>query len=429
MILDFFFIRIKKLFLLFLYLILLPLNLFLVLIIRLLKPIVLIRYAYIKSTRIGHFIEDIDFYLCAKKQGLFLPRQKYIDIFYLNSYVCNKQIEKLWKRKIIIFPRLIMHSIDKINRFLDLFFDSEDVHTIGRYKKLRTLTPMPPWLSRDIYSFYNKYPPQFEFTKRELDYGFKKIEEMGIKKNDKYICLYVRDKNYLLKKYPNNDWSYHNYRNLDVNVFLPAAEFLAENGYKVIRIGTLVEKKLESKNINIIDYSNSKFCDDFLDVFLQSQCFFTISTSGGLDVITSAFRRPILFPCLFPIMDTKSSTSKHLVAYRHIISKITKKKLTLNNILENNLGYMYMDSSRNLNNEDYYLADVDSNDIKKTAQEMIERLDGKYNLSSEDFELKKKFYQIFNKFPKQHPTQGQFHKEINFEVSINFLRKNIEWLN
>jgi len=427
MIFNLFLIKLKKFILLFLYLILFPLNLFLVLIIRLLRPIVLIRYAYIKSTRIGHFIENVDFYLCAKKEGLFLPRQKYIDIFYLNSYVCNKQIEKLWRRKIIIFPRVIMHSIDKINRFFDLFFDSEDVHTIGRYKKLRTPTPMPPWLNRDIYSFYNKYLPQFEFTKRELDYGFTRIEEMGIKRNDKYICLYVRDKNYLIKKYPNNDWSYHDYRNLDINTFLPAAEFLAEKGYKVVRIGTLVEKKLESKNINIIDYSNSRFCDDFLDVFLQSQCFFTISTSGGLDAITSAFRKPILFPCLFPIMDAKSSTSKHLVGCRHVISKVSKKKLTLNNILENNLGYIY--SSSDLNDEDYYLADVDSNDIKQSAQEMIERLDGKYNLSAEDLELRKKFYQIFNKFSKHHPTDGQFHNEIKFEISINFLRKNIEWLN
>ena len=40
------------------------------------------------------------------------------------------------------------------------------------------------------------------------------------------------------QKYPNNDWSYHDYRNLDINTFLPAAEFLAEKKYKVIRIGT-----------------------------------------------------------------------------------------------------------------------------------------------------------------------------------------------
>ena len=60
---------------------------------------------------------------------------------------------------------------------------------------------------------------------------------------------------------------------------------------------------------------------------------------------------------------------------------------------------------------------------------MIERLEGKYNLSAEDLELRKKFYRIFNKFPKQHPTDGQFHNEIKFEVSINFLRKNVEWLN
>ena len=41
---------------------------FLVLLIRAIKPIILIRYALILSTRIGHFTENVDLYLCHKKK-------------------------------------------------------------------------------------------------------------------------------------------------------------------------------------------------------------------------------------------------------------------------------------------------------------------------------------------------------------------------
>ena len=73
-----------------------------------------------------------------------------------------------------------MHPVDKINRFFDKFLDSEDIHTVGRYKKDLTITPKPPWNNRDIYSFLEKYGPQFEFTNKELDRGYSILKNMGI---------------------------------------------------------------------------------------------------------------------------------------------------------------------------------------------------------------------------------------------------------
>ena len=65
---------------------------------------------------------------------------------------------------------------------------------------------------------------------------------MGIEDKDKFICLYVRDKKYLKTQFSNNDWSYHDYRNADIDNFMLAAEKLTKIGYFVIRIGSMVEK-------------------------------------------------------------------------------------------------------------------------------------------------------------------------------------------
>ena len=42
------------------------------------------------------------------------------------------------------------------------------------------------------------------------------LEQIGIKKN-KYICIYNRDSKYLEDRFKNIDFSYHNYRNSDIN--------------------------------------------------------------------------------------------------------------------------------------------------------------------------------------------------------------------
>ena len=76
------------------YLISIPL----VIIIRLIKPWFLIRWYPLNSGRIGHFAVDTELYCCKKETGIDFPSQRHMDLLYLGSkYVCNKQLEKMWK--------------------------------------------------------------------------------------------------------------------------------------------------------------------------------------------------------------------------------------------------------------------------------------------------------------------------------------------
>tara|TARA_B100001769_G_C22092190_1_gene589112 strand:- start:107 stop:1438 length:1332 start_codon:yes stop_codon:yes gene_type:complete len=403
-----------------------PLSIIFVIAIRVIRPFFLIRYAYIISTRIGHLTENLDFYLCAKKEKIFSPNQKYLDIFYLNTYVCNKFFLKLLKKKIIIFPRFIMHPVDKINRFFDKFIDSEDVHTIGRYKKNLTLTPKPPWLNRDIYSFLRNHEPQFNFTFNEIEKGYSILNEMGINKSDKYVCLYSRDSKYLKTAYPSTNWSHHDHRDIDINHFIPSTKFLIDKGYKVVRIGNVVEKKMDFINKNFIDYPLTKYVQDFMDIFLQAKCSFTITTMSGIDNITSTFRKKLVFPCVCPIMDTKSSTEKHLVGYRHLIDKKTMKKLTLKEIIEKKLGYIFQDHEKI---ENIGLEEINPENLKEIVEEMVLRENNDYIETDTSKELEKNFFLLFKKFPKSNPIEGLWHPEdIKFKISHSFLYKNQWWL-
>ena len=51
------------------------------------------------------------------------------------------------------------------------------------------------------------------------------LNNLGIKQDSKYICLYVRDSKYLKTIEKNKDFSRHDFRNDLVENYLKAAEF------------------------------------------------------------------------------------------------------------------------------------------------------------------------------------------------------------
>ena len=92
---------------------------FLIIFIRSFKSIILIRYALIQSSRVGHFIGNIDTYLSYKSKGMqdndLEKKFKTIHIFYLQEDVCNKEILKKIKKKLIILPRFILHWVEQFD--------------------------------------------------------------------------------------------------------------------------------------------------------------------------------------------------------------------------------------------------------------------------------------------------------------------------
>ena len=74
--------------------------------------------------------------------------------------------------------------------------------------------------------------------------------------------------------------------------FLLAAETLANKGYKIFRLGRRLKNHLH-QNSNIIDYANSEFRSDFLDLFIGKVCKFGVSTGTGIENVATVFRKPL----------------------------------------------------------------------------------------------------------------------------------------
>ena len=103
--------------------------------IRSFKPIILIRYALIQSSRVGHFIGNIDTYLSYKFKGmqdndLEKSLKLYIYFIYKKMFVIKKFLKKI-RKKLIILPRFILHWVEQFDVLLDRFIKSNRIHEIS----------------------------------------------------------------------------------------------------------------------------------------------------------------------------------------------------------------------------------------------------------------------------------------------------------
>ena len=76
--------------------------------------------------------------------------------------------------------------------------------------------------------------------------------------------------------------------------FYLAAENLTKRGYYVLRMGRETKLKFKSLNNKIIDYANSDWKSDLMDIFLGMKCSFCLTTATGMDVFAWMFRKPIV---------------------------------------------------------------------------------------------------------------------------------------
>ena len=302
-------------------------------IIILIRPWYLIRWNNLYSSRIGHFAGNTELYCCERDANINFPKQRYKDFFYLSKIICNQTLVDMWRRNIVILPSWLLKPIHMISNFFHYLFGVKNVHEINN----------PTNIDRDVHNLLEKFSSHICFTEEEENNGKNFLEKLGLPPNAKFVCLIVRDSGYLKRheKTQNDErWSYHNYRDGDIEKYVVAAEELASRGYYVFRMGINVLKPLKSANPKVIDYANIGIRSDFIDVYLGAKCSFCISTSCGFDAIPVIFRRPIAFIAA-PIGYFFTSNKNFLLLTKHHINKLTKKELSVSEIFSSNAGMAF----------------------------------------------------------------------------------------
>ena len=387
-----------------------PLAFVFVIFIRVIRPFLLIRVGAMRSDRIGHFALETDLMLLEQEFGVSLKPSRSFDLWYAPEPIANRVIYEMWKRVMRIWPNWFMVPVFRLNNLMP----GSKAHQI----------PNTASTCLDVHNLIDGAPPHLSFTPREIELGNKTLREMGLSEGDRFVCFIVRDAAYTKMAFPEKDMSYHDYRNCDVDDYILAAETLADRGLFVLRMGSIVAKPLRSSHPRVIDYANSKFQSEFMDVFLGSRCEFCVSDGLGFYAIPAAFRRPNAYVNYSPFHMFYSSRACDLGIAKTVSSLKTGKRLNLSQMGENGIAQFshtsqYSDAG----------VSIDSNtpeEIRDLMLEMLDRIEGKWKPQSGDDELQTKFWRKYSEVIGEQRTIC--HGEIRAKYGAQFLRDNQDWI-
>lgn len=370
-----------------------------ILLIRIIRPFVLVRFGKLTNSRIGHYAGNTELYLCKRDAGLH-PRKAF-DIFYNDDrkVFCNQQLKKMWERtqtlRIWKFSRYLYHA----NKLLP------------GYKK-----HVIPTSDRDIHNLLERIPAHLSFTVEEEKKGYEELRKIGIPDNAKFVCFIVRESSYLNTIFSKGDWRYHNYRDSDIHKYIPAIEGLVKRGYFGLRMGAVVKESLNISNPKIIDYAVN-YRTDFMDIYLCAKCQFFLNSGTGMESIPIIFRRPVVRVNTIPI-EYLPTWGKDLFIPKKLWLVKEHRCMTFREIFESGVG-------RFVFTEQYiqsYIEIIDNTpeEIKAVVIEMDERLKGTWQTTEKDEELQKRFWALFKKC--------ELHGVIKARIGTDFLRQNKDLL-
>jgi len=318
----------------------------------------------------------------------------------------------MWKKELIFMPRFILQPIYVLNKMVSSFFPFFKIHNINTTCG-----------DRDVHNLYEKTEPSLKFTLEEERLGQEYLKKFKIPKGSKFVTLVVRDSEYLKSLNNSKDWSYHNYRDQDLNSYFLAIEEVAKRGYYVFRVGgSLNSKYLNHPNPKIIDYTHSELKNDFLDIYLGAKCEFCISTATGFDGIARIFRRPVITVSGYPAT-LLTYSSKELILIRPHLKIIENRNLKLNEILSPDIANIL--HSKEYEEKGIKLLDNPPEEIRDVVVEMIDRLEGKWKENINDKKLQEEFWKKFKEMISNIKTTSTIkHGVIKSKISTCFLRNN-----
>jgi putative glycosyltransferase (TIGR04372 family) len=248
-------------------------------ILYLVEPFWRIRIGDLFDSRLGHLTTNTDLFA---RQLQIDGRPTRTTFVFISWNAANRYLLDMWRRHFVILESVwLKHAIFGILPLLE---------------RTRFFQPLP-YTGKEHRTF-SEVQPIVKFTSEEDEVGRKLLAEMGIGKDDWFVCFHARDVAYLenrvgLGKPPNivRDVNQENIRNCSIFNYLKSAEWITQKGGFAIRMGEIVEHPLPTSNACIIDYP-VQFRSDFLDLYLISKCRFFFGCASGLHGVAYLFNSP-----------------------------------------------------------------------------------------------------------------------------------------
>ena len=364
-----------------------------------------VRIHEVINSRFGHFATNTELSFLNSLERDTKLKIKSINFYCLGHHTStNLFFESLIKRQLVVVPGAFGWLVIFLARKLSL------------KNLLQTTT------NNDKKGLLTKYPPSFNFSDEEIRLGEKFLKSLGILDGQRFVCLNVRDDSFLAESQPlgwsqSRDWSYHSYRDSNIEDYVPAAEKLGDMGYTVFRMGAIVKKPFYSTHPKIIDYATNGMRTEFLDLFLGAYCAFCIATGTGWDSVPQIYRRPSLYVNLIPLASVDCLVRDLLIFPKVLLDTNTRRELTLKDI--DDRGGLQFSLTKQYDEAGISIRDMNPKELVQAVTEMAARVEGKFIPTEQQKSIQEKLRHELMNNPKVQPSPGFY--PIRAEFAACFL--------
>jgi putative glycosyltransferase (TIGR04372 family) len=365
---------------------LLPFALGFIALILLIRPFVVIKFFKVNPWRIGHLLAEVEIVRLNALEASKTKKQ-FVIYYFPERRLANRFVAEMWKR---VLPTvsgawgwLIYSMCFNLGRKI-LICEPSHVDQRGLWSSSET---------------------NLRFTKYEVEQGEKFLTSINCTSHN-YVCLIVRDSTYLKTIRKDKSFSFHDFRDAEINSYRQAAETLTSLGYTVVRMGQIVGSPLVSENPKIIDYATNGMRSEFLDVYLGANCKFCISTGTGWDVIPTVFRRPVLYSNLLPVFAPSALSFPTTIYPRSLYSDKTGSLLNLTEIIERDV--ISTETALGYQEAGVVIRDLSSEELVEAVTEMAQRVEGTFVETPEQKEMQAKLKRILSTHPQLQPTPNYY---------------------
>ena len=375
---------------------------------RVLRPVVTIRFRNMPADEIGPLTVVSQHYLRIKETQ---QKKRQLDFWYLKDSVkvSNDYMLSFVKSQIKV----------RRSRFIELVAAISEALPGAQHHQIE---------SEIRITLLEGVGKKLKLPQKDRDSSSEYVKKIGIDPQKEFIALMVRDGAYksdIVQANTQVRTDKEIYRNQNINDYLQVAEKFASMNVQIVRMGAKVERPFTSNSPLIIDYASTGMRTEAADIYLASECAMCISTNLGFDHIAamSGKLRVITNQALI-IQASTLFYSTDVFILQRFIERSSGRLLTLSESLQ----------FAEIRNLDWYHKVIDRglDFVRNTPEEILEaslegwqRSKGQWVDSPEGLELQAKYWHIYDTFFPEHRDRflnGRPH------VGASFLRNNKSWL-
>ncbi len=261
-----------------------------------------------------------------------------------------------------------------------------------------------------------KRPPLLKLSQNDYERGWDRLETMGVPKGSWFVGLHVREAGF-----KDGEGIQDLFRNADIGTYLLAVKSIVDRGGWVIRMGNPTMKRLPVME-HVIDYANSEFRSDWMDVFLCAESRFFINNSSGLGAVAATFGVPYVLTNFLPTCALLFS-SQDLFIPKLCRSLESLQYMSFEGLMSPPVSTNVM--QHQFDNMGIGVVENSPEEINDLITEMLDRLDGRLVYSAEDERLQERFKDLT---AEKGTMYGLEDFPINCRIGRGFLRKYVSLL-